>query len=146
MKQFKLNINTKNQKYPIIVGRGLYNNLPKLLAKNSVSFNKCLIVIDNKIKKKIILRILNKFKKKDKIVYLFKANEKNKNQKNVDKILNILLKNNFQRNDCLISIGGGITGMYPVSPLAFTKEESRSLMFQLHCWLKLTHQLEEKLV
>ena len=110
MKQFKLNINTKNQKYPIIVGRGLYNNLPKLLAKNSVSFNKCLIVIDNKIKKKIKLRILNKFKKKDKFVYLFKANEKNKNQKNVDKILNILLKNNFQRNDCLISIGGGITG------------------------------------
>ena len=75
MKQFKLNINTKNQKYPIIVGRGLYNNLPKLLAKNSVSFNKCLIVIDNKIKKKIISRILNKFNKKDKIVYLFKANE-----------------------------------------------------------------------
>jgi len=110
MKQFKLNINTKNQKYPIIIGRGLYNNLPKLLAKNSVSFNKCLIVIDNKIKKKIILRILNKFNKKDKIVYLFKANEKNKNQKNVDKILNVLLKNNFQRNDCLISIGGGITG------------------------------------
>ena len=81
MKQFKLNINTKNQKYPIIIGRGLYSNLPKLLAKNSVSFNKCLIVIDNKIKKKIILRILNKFKKKDKIVYLFKANEKIKIKK-----------------------------------------------------------------
>ena len=110
MRQFKLNINTKNLKYPIIIGRKLYNNLPKLLDKNSISFNKCLIVIDNKIKKKIISRILNKFKKKNRIVYLFKANEKNKNQKSVDKILNILLKNNFQRNDCLISVGGGITG------------------------------------
>ena len=110
MKQFKLNINTKSQKYPIIIGRGLCNNLPKLLAKNFISFNKSLIIIDKKIKKKIILRILNKFKKKNRIIYLFKANEKNKNQKNVDKILNILLKNNFQRNDCLISVGGGITG------------------------------------
>jgi len=110
MRQFKLNINTKSQKYPIIIGRELYNNLPKLFAKNFVSFNKCLIVIDNKIKKKIVLRILNKFKKKNRIVYLFNANEKNKNQKNVDKILSVLLKNNFQRNDCLISVGGGITG------------------------------------
>ena len=80
------------------------------MAKNSISFKKCLIVFDSKIKKKIISRILNKFKKKKRIVYLFKANEKNKNQKSVNKILNVLLKNNFQRNDCLISIGGGITG------------------------------------
>ncbi len=110
MKQYKIIINTKSQKYPIIIGKGLFNNLPKLLAKNSILFNRCLIVIDNKIKKKIILKILKKFKKNKRIVYLFNANEKNKNQKNVDKILNVLLKNNFQRNDCLISIGGGITG------------------------------------
>ena len=110
MKQFKLNINTKTQKYPIIIGRGLLNNIPKLLGNNSLYFTKCLIVIDNKIKKKIILRILKKFNKKNIITFLFNANEKNKNQKNVDKILAVLLKNNFQRNDCLISVGGGITG------------------------------------
>ena len=64
MKQYKIIINTKSQKYPIIIGKGLFNNLPKLLAKNSILFNRCLIVIDNKIKKKIILKILKKFKKK----------------------------------------------------------------------------------
>ena len=110
MKQFKLNINTKSQKYPIIIGKGLYNNLHKIIVNNSIFFNKCLIIIDNKIKKKIVLKILSNFKSKKKIVYFFNANEKNKNQKNVNKILNLLLKNNFQRNDCLISIGGGITG------------------------------------
>ena len=52
MKQFKLNINTKTQKYPIIIGRGLLNNLPKLLKNNSLYFTKYLIVIDNKLKKK----------------------------------------------------------------------------------------------
>ena len=110
MKKFKLNVDTKSQKYPIIIGRDLLNNIPKLLSKNSIYFRKCLIVIDNKLKKKIILKILNNFNKKNTITYLFNAKEKNKNQKNVDKIISILLKNNFQRSDCLISIGGGITG------------------------------------
>ncbi len=35
---------------------------------------------------------------------------KNKNQKSVNKIITIPLKKNFNRNDCLISSGGGITG------------------------------------
>ena len=30
--------------------------------------------------------------------------------KTINKILEILLKNNFSRDDCIISIGGGITG------------------------------------
>ena len=106
MKQFKLNINTKTQRYPIIIGRGLLNNIPKLLKNNLLFFRKYLIVIDNKLKKKIVFKILKKFNKKNITVFLFNANEKNKNQKSIDKILNILLKNNFQRNDCLISIGG----------------------------------------
>ena len=109
MKQFKLNINTKSNKYPIIIGHGVCNNLLKLLHSNSIFFNKCLFVIDNKIPQKKISKIIKKFKK-NKIIYMFDAKEKNKNQKNLNKILNVLLKNNFQRNDCLISLGGGITG------------------------------------
>ena len=42
--------------------------------------------------------------------FKFNANEKNKNQKNINKILKTLLNKNFSRKDCLISIGGGITG------------------------------------
>ena len=34
----------------------------------------------------------------------------NKNFSNVNKILDILLDKNFSREDCVISIGGGITG------------------------------------
>ena len=110
MKQFRLNIEAKNNKYPIIVGSGLSNNLLKIIKKNSISFNKCLFVIDSKIQKKTIKKIIRNFKKKKRIIYFFNANEKNKNQSSINKILNVLLKNNFQRNDCLISVGGGITG------------------------------------
>ena len=42
--------------------------------------------------------------------HFFNASEKNKSQKSVNKILEILLKKNFHRNDCLISVGGGLTG------------------------------------
>ena len=43
-------------------------------------------------------------------IHYFKANELNKNMKSINKILEILLNKNFSRDDCLISVGGGITG------------------------------------
>ena len=39
-----------------------------------------------------------------------KANENNKNMNTVNQIIQVLLKKNFSREDCLISIGGGIIG------------------------------------
>ena len=47
---------------------------------------------------------------KKKIILFFNANEKNKNLKSVNLILNKLFKFNFNRNDCIISFGGGIVG------------------------------------
>ena len=110
MQTTKLKINTDNAKYSIIIGSGIANNLIKLIKNNSINFNKCLVVIDNKIPKKLINNTLKSLKKKKIITHLFNANELNKNQTSINKILEILLKNNFHRNDCLISIGGGITG------------------------------------
>ena len=41
----------------------------------------------------------------------FNSNEKNKNFKNINKILDILFKNNFNREDYIFAVGGGgITG------------------------------------
>jgi len=110
MSLIKLQVKINNYKYPIIIGNDAINELTKLLKVNSIKFNQCLVVVDNKIPKKIIKKILNFLPKKKTTTHYFKANEINKNQKSVDKILSILLKKNFRRNDCLISIGGGITG------------------------------------
>ena len=110
MKSIKLLINTESGNYPIIIGSGLVQNLSKILKKNSINSEKFLLVIDKKIPKSMVYKILKSLKGKKIFKCLFDANEKNKNQKNSDRIINILLKNNFSRNDCLISIGGGITG------------------------------------
>jgi len=110
MNLIKLHIKTNNQKYPIVIGSGVVNKILKLLKENSINFNQCLLVVDNKVPKNMLKKILRLLPTNQTTVHYFKASELNKNQRSVDKILNILLKKNFNRNDCLISIGGGITG------------------------------------
>ena len=56
------------------------------------------------------MKVKKSFIKKKIYIYYFRANEVNKNINYVYKILDILLKKNFSRDDCIISIGGGITG------------------------------------
>ena len=106
----KIQVKTNNQKYPIIIGNKIIHKTFQILKNNSINFDKCLLVVDNKVPLKLIRKIIGSLSKKKIVVYYFKANELNKNQKCVDKILSLLLKNNFNRNDCLISVGGGITG------------------------------------
>jgi 3-dehydroquinate synthase len=110
MKPIKLHVKTENQKYPIIIGNNILGKLQKLLKKNLINFNKCLVVVDKNVPKKLINKAIGSLPNKKVFLHYYNANEKNKNQRSIDKILHILLSKNFNRNDCLISIGGGITG------------------------------------
>ena len=110
MKPIKLIIKTKSETYPIIIGNNIVKNISQIFKKNSIKFNKCLLIIDKKVPKRIVSIITKSLKRKKNFKYYFDANEKNKNQNQVHKILEILLKKNFSRQDCLITIGGGITG------------------------------------
>ena len=110
MKAIKLKIKTKTQQYPIIIGSNLVSNISEIIKDNSINFKQCLLIIDKNISKKVVLKIKKSLIKKKFFVYFFKASEINKNLDSVNKILNILLSKNFSREDCLISIGGGITG------------------------------------
>ena len=64
MKATKIQINTKNHSYPIVIGSGLTTKISKLLKNNSIKFGKCLLVIDNKIPKKLINKIIKSLNKK----------------------------------------------------------------------------------
>ena len=63
MKKIKLKVNT-NSKYAIIIGSGLIGKLSKILNENSIKFDKCLLVIDNKIPKFLIKKIIKSLSKK----------------------------------------------------------------------------------
>jgi len=110
MKPIQLKVQTKSHSYPIVIGSNLVSQISIILKKNSLNFKKCLLVVDKNISKKVIFKIKNSLNNRDTHVFNFKASEKNKNQNSVNNILKILLKENFSREDCLITIGGGITG------------------------------------
>ncbi len=110
MKQNKLVVKTSTENYPIFIGSNLISNISKILKDNLVNFEKCLLVIDKNIPKKSINKIKKSLKSKKLFFYYINATEKNKNQKTSNAIIKILLMKNFSRNDCLIALGGGITG------------------------------------
>ncbi len=110
MKTIKLKVNTKSGNYPIIIGSDLLAKLPKIFKDNSIVFRKCLLVIDKKVPSKKINKLVKSLKNKEIFKHFFIASEKNKNQKSINNILNILLNKNFTRQDCLITVGGGIVG------------------------------------
>jgi len=106
----KISIKTNNKNYSIIIGRDLISKIDKILKANHLKFDKCLIVTDKNIPQKF-KRILYK---KLKINKLFKieltASEKNKNYRTIEKIHTVLFENRFNREDCVVSFGGGIIG------------------------------------
>ena len=110
MKIQKIHINTKTKKYSIFIGSKLIAKINKILSSQQLSFSKILIVIDKNIPSKFKLKLIKNLKSGVKKTYIFKASEQNKNQRNVDLIQKILFKNRFNRDDCLIAFGGGITG------------------------------------
>ena len=110
MNLIKLYIKTGNQKYPIFIGNNILKKLKIILKENLINFNQCLVVADKNVPKKLINKALNSLPKKKITLHYFNSSEKNKNQKSINNILSILLSKNFNRNDCVISIGGGITG------------------------------------
>ena len=110
MKPIKLIIKTNTEKYPIIIGSNLISKAAFLIKDNLIQFKKCLLILDKNVPTQMVSKLKKSFANKNTSIYLLKANEKNKNQKTINNILEILLKKNFSRNDCLIAIGGGITG------------------------------------
>ena len=110
MKNFRLQIRTKDQKYSILIGNNIIEKLDKIINNERIVFNNCLIIFDNNLPKKFLNKVKKKLKKKNIYTFIFKSSERNKNFKSIDKILEVLFKKNFNRNDCIISLGGGIIG------------------------------------
>ena len=110
MNQSKIKVRTKTRSYNIVIGNNLIKDFSKILKNNSVHFSKCLLIVDRNVPIKFSKKILFLLRKKKNFTFYFNSNEKNKSQKTINSLTDILLKNNFHRNDCLVSVGGGIAG------------------------------------
>ena len=110
MKAHNLSINTKTKKYSIFIGSNLISNINRIFTSQKLSFSKILIVVDKNVPIKFKKKLISNLKTDLKKIHVFNPSEKNKSQKTVEIIQNILFKNRFNRDDCLIAFGGGITG------------------------------------
>ena len=110
MKNNKLIIKTNSKSYPIYFNKNILLKVGKLIKKNLPHVKKVCIICDNKLPKYLVSRLRKSLKKYDITIYKLTANEKNKNIKVAQKIIEQLLKKDFNRTDCVIALGGGMIG------------------------------------
>ena len=106
----KIKVKNININYPIFIGNNILNKLPKKIRVISPKTQKIALVVDKNVPKKFKNKIKNSLKKYSVYVFEYRVNEKLKSFKEVNKLVEKCLSRNFNRNDALICLGGGILG------------------------------------
>ena len=76
MRIIRLQIKTKTQKYPILIGSNIISKFSKILNQNSVKFKQCLLLIDSNVPKTMILKVLKSLKGKKNFFSFIKCKRK----------------------------------------------------------------------
>ena len=110
MKTQEIKFRSFNQNYSILIGRDIIKLLPKKIKIVCPKVRKIALIFDTKVPKNFRKKIFQNLKKYDLLNYNLNANEKTKSIDTVNKIINKLLAENFNRSDLIIGVGGGVTG------------------------------------
>ena len=110
MKNTKIIVKTKSKAYPIYFGDGIINKVSTLIGKNLPNVKKICIINDKNLPPLLLKRLRKSLKKYNPKILNLSVNEKIKSFRVANKIINVLLKDNFNRSDCIIALGGGILG------------------------------------
>lgn len=100
----KIEVETNDNPYTIYLGNNIINDLTSLIDCE----NKTLIIVDKNIPEIYISMITNQLC--DYQLYKFEACEKNKDLSNYQKICDTAANMQLNRNNQILTIGGGITG------------------------------------
>ena len=110
MKNIKLVVKTKSKTYPIYFGNNILNKTGWLIKKKLPGVKKICIISDNKLPKLLLKKLTKSLKKYELKIYNLSTSERTKSLRVANKIIEQLLKDNFNRSDCVIALGGGILG------------------------------------
>ena len=121
MKNTKIIIKTSSKTYPIYFGNKIIKSIGSIMQKNLPSVKKVCIIVDKKIPSKILKELIGSLKKYKTKVYKFTSIEKTKEFSVANKMVEILIKENFNRSDCVIALGGGIIGDFSSFVASITK-------------------------
>lgn len=99
-----INVKTSGGSYNITLKRNALNEVNKILDIKG----KALIVTDSGVPGIYVEIVKNQIE--NSIVYTFPQGEKSKNFETYSALLKTLAENKFDRKDCVIAVGGGVTG------------------------------------
>ena len=112
MKQTKLKIKNLNANYSIIIGRKVLSQIAYQINILCPGARKIALVVDKNVPTKFKIKLKKYLKNYEVHTFDCVVNEKFKSFTNVNKLVEKCLKKKFNRNDILISLGGGILGDY----------------------------------
>ena len=121
MKISKILVKTKSKSYPVYVGNGILSSAGILIKKNVPNAKKISIICDKGVPSRLLKKLQKSLRKFNPKTYKFLANEKSKNFKTINKMVEILLKDNLSRSDCVVAFGGGIIGDITAFASSITK-------------------------
>ncbi len=99
-----INVKTSGGSYNITLKRDALNEVNKILNIKG----KALIVTDSGVPRAYVETLANQIE--NSIIYTFPQGEKSKNFETYSALLKTLAENKFDRKDCVIAVGGGVTG------------------------------------
>ncbi|MFH1256548.1 MAG: 3-dehydroquinate synthase [Candidatus Diapherotrites archaeon] len=112
MKKVRVKLRGKfDSSYEIVIGRNLLKKIPAELKKKKYG-NRYAIITDSNVGKKIGKKFAGEMKgiKLACELIVFPAGEKHKTLVTVEKLQEKMLAKGFDRKDCIIALGGGVTG------------------------------------
>ncbi len=110
MQTISLQVKNQNSIYSIIIGKDILKQVPRRIKLLCPYAKKIALVVDKNIPKKFKFKLKNILKKYDVHLFEYSVNEKFKSFSSVENLVEKCLLKNFNRNDILISFGGGIIG------------------------------------
>ena len=110
MKVNKLKIRIYGSKYEIIIGQKILKNSHKYIKSICPNVKKIALVIDKNIPQSFVNTLKKSLKRYKVYSFKYSVNEKFKSGSNALKLAETCLAKKFNRNDLIISFGGGILG------------------------------------
>ena len=110
MKSTKIIVKSKSKSYPIYFGNEIINTTGKLIQKNLPNVKKVCLISDKNVPSLLLKKLTRSLKKYNPKVYKLSIKEKTKSFGVANKLIESLLKDNFNRSDCIIALGGGVLG------------------------------------
>ena len=110
MKISKTKVKNNNSSYSILIGLGAINQLKKQIKSVCPNAKKIALIFDKKIPSRMKSKVKRQIKGYKIHDYKYSVNENLKSFEKVNSLNESLLSKNFNRNDILIAVGGGVIG------------------------------------